>query len=314
MDLKHLRTFVTVAEQGTISKASLRLHVAQPALSRQISALEHELGLRLFDRVGRRLVLTGEGEQMLGECRGLLSHIDLVNERAIQLQCGDAGLLKVVASPQMIESVFSTFPPRYAERHPKVQVKLIEAVGLDQLAMLERGEVHFGIGLQAVRADDRRFATYPLPPIEFLAACRPSLQLSQGDTVDIRRLTQHPLLLLDSSFVVRKTFDAACRRAGVEPSISIASRAPHTLLALAEAGQGVAIVPSVVRMHRYGLHLFRITHERKPLREPLVAIWNKRLTLPRYAEGFCEALAEHMRSTFPISRPSIPGAKRAANS
>src|SRR3712207_6619098 len=68
MDLRRARTFVTVAELGTVSKAALRLRIAQPALSRQISDLEQELGLKLFDRLGRRLVLTGEGEQLLGAC------------------------------------------------------------------------------------------------------------------------------------------------------------------------------------------------------------------------------------------------------
>jgi len=68
MDLRHLRTFVAVAEFGTVSKAALHLHTAQPALSRQISDLEQELGLTLFDRVGRRLFLTGAGEQLLGSC------------------------------------------------------------------------------------------------------------------------------------------------------------------------------------------------------------------------------------------------------
>ncbi len=62
MDLRHARTFVTVAELGTVSKAALRLRTAQPALSRQIRDLEQELGLRLFDRIGRRLRLTGGGQ------------------------------------------------------------------------------------------------------------------------------------------------------------------------------------------------------------------------------------------------------------
>ena len=65
MNLRQALTFLTVAELGTVSKAALRLLVAQPALSRQIIGLEQELGLRLFDRVGRRLLLTGEGEQLI---------------------------------------------------------------------------------------------------------------------------------------------------------------------------------------------------------------------------------------------------------
>ena len=78
MDLRRVRTFVTVADLGTVSRAALHLRVAQPALSRQISELEQELGLKLFDRVGRRLKLTSDGEQLLGDCRGLLNVVSAV--------------------------------------------------------------------------------------------------------------------------------------------------------------------------------------------------------------------------------------------
>src|SRR5215475_8401298 len=75
MELRHLRTFVAVAEQGTVSKASARLGVAQPALSRQIQDLESDLGVRLFDRIRRRLVLTSAGEQLLADCRSVLGAV-----------------------------------------------------------------------------------------------------------------------------------------------------------------------------------------------------------------------------------------------
>lgn len=104
MDLRHLRTFVTVAELGTVSKAAQRLRVAQPALSRQIWDLEGELGLKLFDRVGRGLVLSGEGEQLLGSCRNLLGYARSLTEQAQELRGGDRGLLKVTASAHLIET------------------------------------------------------------------------------------------------------------------------------------------------------------------------------------------------------------------
>jgi LysR family nitrogen assimilation transcriptional regulator len=75
------------------------------------------------------------------------------------------------------------------------------------------------------------------------------------------------------------------------------------LLSLAEAGHGVAIVPSVLPTHRYRLRIARITHRRKALRQPLDVVWDKRRLLPPYAGDFCEALAAHMRQVFPISRP-----------
>ena len=106
MDLKRLRTFVTVAEEESVSKAAVRLHVTQPTLSRQIQELQQELGMRLFDRVGRHLVVTSEGEQLLVDCRNLLGYASALGERAQLLQNGDSGILKVAASPVQIEAVF----------------------------------------------------------------------------------------------------------------------------------------------------------------------------------------------------------------
>jgi DNA-binding transcriptional LysR family regulator len=312
MDLRHVRTFVTVAEQGTVSKAALSLRVAQPALSRQINDFEVELGIRLFDRIRKRLVLTGEGERLLADCRNILSAVDSLGERAQLLRRADAGVLKVAATPQMIDGVFSAFLHRYAARFPNVQIKLSEALGhSDLVPKLERGELHLGISLlQGIQAEKHEFGSFPLPPIEFLAAGHASLRLGTAGNVEIGSLARYPLLLLESSFVVRTTFDAACRLAGLKPQIFIESRTPHTLLALAEAGHGVAIVPSVLPTHRYRLRIARITHRRRPLREPLTVLWNSRRVLPQYAKDFCEFLDAYMREVYPISQP--PRAARRA--
>jgi DNA-binding transcriptional LysR family regulator len=315
MELKRLRTFVAVAELGTVSKAALRLRITQPALSRQIMDLQQELGFRLFDRVGRGLTLTAEGEQFLGHCRGVLAHVDALGERAEILRRGDTGVLKVAAQPHTIESVLAAFLPRYAERFPNVHVKLTEALGREQTAMLERGEVHIGI-----RHDqgDRRFESRILPPDEVLAAFAPSLALSHVGAIDIAQLAAHPLLLLDQGYSIRRLFDAACRLADVEPDIRLESRAPHTLLALAEAGQGIAIIPSVLRTDRYALRIARVTHRRKPVRERYAIQWDRRRPMPPYAEGFCDALAKHMRELLPITHPTdskmAPASKRSRSS
>ena len=301
MDLKRLRTFVAVAELSTVSKAALHLRISQSALSRQISDLEQEFGFKLFDRIGRRLVLTAVGEHLLGDCRSVLGHVGSLGERVELLRRGDSGVLKVAASPQMIESVLSRFLPRYAERFPNVHVKLTEALGHEQTAMLERGEVHIGI-----RHDqgDPRFESRALTSDQVLAVCEPSLELGHAGTIDIGRLASYPLLLLESGYSIRRLFNAACRLADVEPNILLESRAPHTLLALAEAGHGVAIIPALLPTDRYTLKIVRVTHRRKPLREPLAIQWDKRRPIPPYAKSFFDALAEYMRQILPITRPS----------
>ena len=111
MDLRHVRTFVTVAEQGSVSKAALRLHITQPALSRQIKDFQRELGLKLFDRVGRGLVLTSEGESIARRVSRIVDNAETIGERAKTLQRGDTGTLKVAASPVQIEAVLSDSSP-----------------------------------------------------------------------------------------------------------------------------------------------------------------------------------------------------------
>jgi DNA-binding transcriptional LysR family regulator len=251
-------------------------------------------------------VLTGEGEQLLGDCRGLLSYASALGERAQLLRRGDTGVLKVAASPQFIEGVIADFLHRYTERYSNVQVKLIEAVAWsDTLGMLERREIHFGQNLlQAVPPGDARFANHPLEVVDLLAASLAPLRISKSGAIDIARLATYPLLVLDTSFVSRRTFDATCRVAGIEANIVFESRTPHTLLAMAEKGHGIAIVPSAVRIDRYPLHIARVTYRGKLLRERLAIFWDKRRPLPRYAAAFCELLAEHVREVFPISRPS----------
>jgi DNA-binding transcriptional LysR family regulator len=311
MDLRRLRTFVTVAEQGSVSKAALRLHISQPGLSRQLQELQHELGIRLFDRVGRRLLLTPEGKQLLATSRDVLSHVNALGEQAQSLRRGDTGSLTVAASAIQIESAFSTFLPRYAERYPNVQLKLIESPGTNTLAMLERGEIHVGCALLDAReADERQLAILPVKPLRLMAACHPSFPLPRGSVIELSRLASHPLFMWDASFAARKQWDAICRLSGIKPNLLLESRAEHTKLALAEAGLGVAIISTTVQTHRYNLRILQIAHARKPISEPLAIVWDKRRPLPRYGQYFCESLAAHMRNLYPITRPTPRHAER----
>src|SRR6201990_2027842 len=205
MNLRQALTFVTVAELGTVSKAALRLRIAQPALSRQLIDLENELGLRLFDRVGRRLLLTSEGEQLLSSCRVLLNSASAVTEQAQLLRHGDTGVLKIAGSPQHIESVLSQFLHRYAKRYPGVEIRIREGTGSEILTMLERGEIHLGQNLlHAVRLNEQPLDSLPLRSAQLLAACHPSMPLGPYRTVEIADLAEFPLLLLDSGFGFRR--------------------------------------------------------------------------------------------------------------
>jgi len=95
MNLRSLRTFVATADSGGLGRASERLNLSQPAASRQIDSLEAEFGVQLFHRVGRRLQLTTEGEDLLRQSRRLLVDADSLMERAHALKGGQTGTLRV---------------------------------------------------------------------------------------------------------------------------------------------------------------------------------------------------------------------------
>src|SRR5262245_32497797 len=117
MNLRHLRAFATIVDLGGLSRAATRLHLSQPALSRQIQALEADLGVPLFDRVGRRVQLTSQGEDLLQRVRRLLAEAESLGERARELQSGETGVLRVAATPQVIENLLAPFLIRYRRRH-----------------------------------------------------------------------------------------------------------------------------------------------------------------------------------------------------
>jgi DNA-binding transcriptional LysR family regulator len=122
--------------------------------------------------------------------------------------------------------------------------------------------------------------------------------------LEIGHLAPHPLLVLDTSFVSRRTFDATCRLAGFEPNIVFESRTPHTLLAMAEHGHGIAVVPSAVQANRYALNVIGVTYRGESLRERLAVFRDARRTLPPYAAAFCKMLAEYAREVLPLSKPT----------
>jgi LysR family cyn operon transcriptional activator len=286
MDLQQLRSFVAVAEAGGFSKAAPGLRLSQPALWRQVRALEAELGVRLFDRVGRRVRLTGPGQDLVTQGRDLLARAESLGERARTFAAGDAGVLNLGATPQTLESLAS-FLARWRRAFPRVSLHLIEDGGAQLLDRLEAGEIHLALTV----AGDPRFHFRLLRPIRLLAVARAGHRIAHGRTVEVANLARETLLLLRSGFGSREWLDAACRVLHVRPQILVESGAPSTLIALARAGHGVAVIPSTVRFSPLGTRALAVVHAGTPLGRWLAANWDPRRFMPPYVERFVRAVA-----------------------
>jgi DNA-binding transcriptional LysR family regulator len=315
MKLSQLRIFVAVADNGGVARAAARLNLTQSAASRQISALESELAVLLFDRIGRRVQLTSEGEDLLSRSRRVLGDVEALGERARALKGGQAGLLRVGATPQVIECLLADYLTGHRRRHPNIEVHLIEDGGARLPDRLERGDVHLSI----MPASDQGFHGQLLYPMHLLAVLPVGNRLSKNNLLEIEKLADESLLLLDSRFAARMWFEAACHVAHIDPPVLLYSAAPHTVIRLARTGYGIGIVPSqMMTIPREGIRTVPLIHRGASIGRWAMIAWHAQRFLAPYAIQFVNELVASVRRDFPgrdlVQRaPALPPPKVPVN-
>jgi LysR family cyn operon transcriptional activator len=295
MNLRQLQTLITIADAGGFARAAGRLHLSQPAASRQIQALEADLGVLLFDRIGRRLQLTAEGEDIVRRGRRLLQEADSLRDRADALKSGRTGTLRVGGSPQHIETVLAPFVSRFRRRHPGIEVHFVEEGGARINSRLEQGDVQVVL----TSAHNDLFSGRLLYPVYVLAVVAPSHAFARRAAINVSDLADEPLLMLQRSFGSRGWFDAACHNADINPPIMLESGAPATLMALAGSGEGAAIVPSNVSIPRDSVKAIPVTYRGTPIGRWAFVAWDRRRFFPPFAQHFVDELVAHVRHNYP---------------
>jgi DNA-binding transcriptional LysR family regulator len=297
MNFRHLRTFVMVADAGGFARAAGRLNLTQSAASRQIMALEADLDVALFDRVGRSMHLTSEGEDLLVRSRRLLADAASISERAQALKGGQVGTLRVGAPTQVIENLLAPFVRGFRRRHHGVEVHLTEAANVQLQRHVDRGDVHLAILPSGLDALHGRL----LYPIYVTAAVSPKHPFARRRALEISELDEKPLLLMNRNLLagLRSWFDAACDVAHVKPHTVFESAAPHTLVALAAQDHGIAVIPSDVQIARGAVRLVPLVHREVPIGRWAYITWDGRRSIPLYASQFVDELAAMVRRNYP---------------
>jgi DNA-binding transcriptional LysR family regulator len=249
MELRHLRYFCAAAEEMHIRRAAERLGIAQPPLTQQIKALEAELGVKLFARAGRGVMLTEAGRTFLAEAKSILAQVDRAALLTRQVAGGHVGRLRVgftesASFSPVLTKTFAAFRTRW----PAVELELEEAHTETQVERLRRGELDAG------------FIRPPIPegsPIQFEALA--------SDPMMVAAPLGHPLARKKSTSLkalARENFVgyarrhgtglsdaviAACRRAGFEPRIVQQAPQLSSTINLVAASVGIAVVPARMR-------------------------------------------------------------------
>ncbi|GAA0273668.1 LysR substrate-binding domain-containing protein [Streptomyces polychromogenes] len=248
MELRQLRYFVTVVEEGGFTRAAARLHLSQPALSAQIRQLEKELGQPLLERSSRSVTPTAVGRSVLPYARAALAAADAVRNAVDE----HAGLLRGRVTLGLVSGAthhafdVASFLADFHDAHPAIEIALTEDTSERMQAALLAGEMDVALLGPTGEAPPPGLAYRTVIDVPLGAALAPGDPLlTPAGRVDIplADLRDRPLICLPRGTGVRASLERACARAGFRPRVAFEAAAPHVLARLAARGLGVAVLP-----------------------------------------------------------------------
>lgn len=259
MNLEQLQSFVEVARLGNFTRAAENLHLAQPSLSRQISALEQDLGAELFHRARAGSSLTTAGESLLPLARRMLADADSVRRELDELAGLRRGRVRLGATPTLCISLVAEVLGVFHAAHPAIELHLSEHGSRRLLEELAVGQLDLAIVTSSDAAPSDRFTLTPLLVEELVvisAAAEPPV--TKGDSISLDEVGRLPQIVFSPSYDLRSATDAAFRVAGLVPEVVLEGAEMDAVLRFVERGLGVAIVPAMVLIDRPGLRGVRL--------------------------------------------------------
>jgi DNA-binding transcriptional LysR family regulator len=241
IDARLWRSFTVVAEELHYGRAAERLHITQPALSRQIRDLERALGVTLFDRTSRRVVLSGAGRAVLGTARRALTESDRAIRLARLAAHGECGELTISVLPAVALGLLPAVIRAYRDSHRSVEVTISESFDDEQLTALAAGRIDAGFLRAAEAPPGIRLQTLLTEPV--LAALPADHRLARHDRLALSELAAEPFVFFPRhrSVLGYDEFIASCRAAGFSPAI-VQEASGVSALGLVAAGLGVTVL------------------------------------------------------------------------
>jgi LysR family transcriptional regulator, salicylic acid-responsive activator of bsdBCD len=239
MEIKDMRAFYAIVEEGNISHAAQRLDIAQPALSRQMKRLETSLGVQLFERGSRRIRLTDAGRVLYSRVEHILGMVDGTVREITEIGSGVAGSIQLgtitTSGALLLPELISEFHRRY----PQVTYQIWEAEGARILELLDNRVIE--IGITRTQVDSKVYESIVLPN-EPLVVVMNKEKILGGAKQEIRmeELRDVPIII---PLRWQSTFVANCRKLGFEPKIVCVSDSIVQDLLLAKMDMGAAILP-----------------------------------------------------------------------
>ncbi|MBQ1013204.1 LysR family transcriptional regulator [Micromonospora sp. M51] len=303
MQLHQLRYFVAVAEVRHFTQAADLVGITQPSLSKQIHALEADLGAPLFERVRGNIALTAAGEVLLPLATRIHADVETATREVQELVGLRRGRVRLGATPSLATSLAPPVLRRFRDAHPTVDLRVEEGGSQDLVRDLLRGDLDLALIIMPAQGADPGLRVDPI--------LRESLVVASVDEVPtasatgelrITDLRDQPMVMFREGYDLRDATIQACREAGFEPSFAVDGGEMDAVLSCVEAGLGIALVPGIVLARRPGV---RITPLAPPGVRRTIAVARRRDVVPTHAgRELRRILLDYIQSA--IDRDELP--------
>lgn len=277
MELRHIKYFVTIAEELHFGRAASRLNISQPPLSQQIQNLEFELGTKLFFRTKREVSLTKSGELLLGESYRLLEQARRIKLIAKRAEAGEIGEIRIGIITSACFEVLPTILGILRQKHPKVGLNIKEFDTADALPALIDGILDFGL----VRVDKVKspLKGVPLKEDYLVLAIPDGHPLSSKSKINITEIKNETIIMFarEVSPLFYDSIMAALNRVEIIPELIHITNSIQTQTAFVGSGLGVALVPSTTKRQNLPGIVYKDLNESIPLTD-ISLIWNSQKT------------------------------------
>ncbi|TBL75746.1 LysR family transcriptional regulator [Paenibacillus thalictri] len=243
MELRQLEYFTAVCKEMHFSRAAENLCTTQSNLSQQIKFLENELGLPLFDRIGKRIALTDAGKILLEQCQLIFERIDYVKGAITDLKRMEGGKLDIGILPGDGDLLFDSLLINFHLAYPKLSISVTET--MDVYGQVIDGTRDLGVTTMPQNPDDR-IAVIPLFHEEFALAIRSDHPFAISKAVPFEQLQQLKMVMFGPEHQITKVFHTCCQEKGISIYNPIVTSTLSILLSLVEQGIGASILPRML--------------------------------------------------------------------
>ena len=244
MDLRRLRLFLAVVDEGGFTRAAQAEFVSQPSVSQAIRELEAELGTLLFHRVGRGVTLTSAGEALVGPARQTLRDVETARAAVAAVGGLEAGRLDLCALPTLAVDPVAPLTGAFRTAHPGITVTLADAEGPAEVAsQVTTGDAEVGLTVQHAVNDALR--SVALGRQEMLIVLPPGTS-PLTRTLPAAELASHPIVTTPRGTSTRQLLDDAFAAARLTPQIAVVTEQREAVLPLVLAGAGASLMPQPV--------------------------------------------------------------------